>query len=500
MTAEAPRHPSAILSYSHTETGWTPKQAAQRVEQVHRLVYALRSVGAIDADADLFHPNEDWTRWGPAQVAGADFVLIIASPAWRDAWIGDGDPKRNKGVRAEADALRSIEQAGRLEFQKRVRLVILPGSSEADIPVGMHGIARHYVSGFEHADLEGLLRDLTNQPMFVKPPLGQVPFFPPAMTTHTPDVATFENGADAETRPAQIDATSSPDPDERAVRIEQLRAQLDALPLPLKGDGPHLPWYRLREQIESRLWIELQDASSAPAEVNDLANSVSVVEWIPTTNVQVAWADSLRREPQYGASALVVHLVPVPQNPLSQRVLSSLDDTVTRLVRDFKLVDDSAGLNSSLHDDDVLIECDPVHLRGNEVGMSRFLALRTGRSGQVSVWYTLPRDHLGSVLDEHQLKHDVQAALGIGAAVLDATYGAAVARVAVAAELVNTTSLTGGKFEELGSRNQATMPGAFRSQPRMDPDESVEVRHLRPDGSWVVAGEISRVLVRSWTN
>lgn len=489
------------MSYSHTETGWTQEHAAERLQQVHRLVYALRTVGAVEADADIFHPNEDWTRWGPAQVADSDFVLIIASPAWKKAWIGDGDPERNKGLRAEADAVRSIEQAGRPEFQKRVRLIMLPGSSDDDIPVGMHGIARHYVSGFEQADLEELLRDLTDQPKFVKPPLGEVPVFPPAMTTHTPDVAEFETGIDLETVRAPVDTTSSPDSDERAERIKQLRAQLDALPLPLPGEGPHLPWYRLRQQIESRLRIEVREATGAPADdFSTAANSVPVVEWMPAANVHVVWADSLRRDAQYGGSALVVHLVPVPQTALSQRVLSSLDDTVTRLVRDLRLVDDSAGLTSSSSDDDILIESDPVQLRNNGMAMSRFLALRTGRSGQVSVWYTLPRDHMGSVLDEHQLRHDVQAALGVGAAVFDATYDFTIARVAVAAELINTTSLTGGTLEELGARSQATMLGAFRSSPRMDPDESVDVRHLRNRGSWVVAGAVAKVLARAWTN
>lgn len=195
VSAATPTRPSAIVSYSHTEAGWTQAQAAERRDHVHRLVFALRTVGAIDADADIFHQNEDWTRWGPAQVASSDAVLVVASPAWRDAWVGDGDPTRNKGVRAEADAVRSIEQAGP-EFQKRVRLMMLPGSSDSDIRVGMHGIARHYVPGFEGADLEELLRDLTDQPKFVKPHLGDVPVFPPAMTTHTPDVAQLETGTD----------------------------------------------------------------------------------------------------------------------------------------------------------------------------------------------------------------------------------------------------------------------------------------------------------------
>lgn len=498
MSAATPTRPSAIVSYSHTEAGWTQAQAAERRDHVHRLVFALRTVGAIDADADIFHQNEDWTRWGPAQVASSEFVLVVASPAWRDAWVGDGDPTRNKGVRAEADAVRSIENAGRPEFQKRVRLIMLPGSSDSDIPVGMHGIARHYVSGFEEADLEELLRDLTDQPKLVKPPLGDVPVFPPTMTTHTPDVAQLEIGTDGVTASQSVEAPPAPDAAGRAERVEQLKAQLEALPHPLPGEGPHLPWYRLRQQIESRLWSELREETAPSSNLGSTSTGPEpAVEWTPASNVQVAWTESMGREVGYGASALVVHLIPVPPTPVSQRLLASLYGIAPRLVRERMLVDDSAGLTRASSGEDIFIESQPTQ-RVDGVSRGRFLALRISRSGQTSVWYTLPRDSMGSVLDEHHLKHDIQAALGLGAGIIEATHGTAVARAAVAAELVNTTSLTGGTVNELGTRTQATMPGAFRSPPRIDPDESVGVRDLSVPGAWTVAGAVAQLLVRTW--
>jgi hypothetical protein len=95
-----------------------------------------------------------------------------------------------------------------------------------------------------------------------------------------------------------------------------------------------------------------------------------------------------------------VALIPVPQIPLSQRALSLLDDTVTRLIRDLDLVDSSAGLTHAFLGDDVVVEADTVHLGYNEVSMGEFSGLRAGRSGQVSLWYSLPRDRMGSVLDE----------------------------------------------------------------------------------------------------
>lgn len=182
------------MSYSHSNPGWTAEQERERLQQVHRFVAALRTYG-IDADADIFHENEDWTRWGPGQVAASDFVLIVVSGAWKDAWVGAGDAVKNKGVRAEANAVKSIEQLGGDVLQRRCRLVLLPGSDDDDIPLGMHGVMRHCIKRFDFADLERLLRDLTKQQMYVKPALGEVPILPPAMTTHTPDIAQLEDPA-----------------------------------------------------------------------------------------------------------------------------------------------------------------------------------------------------------------------------------------------------------------------------------------------------------------
>ena len=79
------QNPSAIVSYSHGKPGWSREKKQTRHQQIHRLVAGLRTFG-VDADADIFHPNEDWTRWGPRKVADSDFVLVVPSRAWKQAW------------------------------------------------------------------------------------------------------------------------------------------------------------------------------------------------------------------------------------------------------------------------------------------------------------------------------------------------------------------------------------------------------------------------------
>lgn len=269
---------TAIVSYSHSDPEWSPEQVELRHQHVLRLVSALREYG-IDADADIFHQNEDWTRWGPGQVSACNFVLIVVSRAWKNAWQGDGDHSLNKGVRAEADAVRSLEQQGLEALQKRCRLIFLPGSTDNDIPVGMHGITRHYLEAYEPDDLEELLRDLTHQPKHPKPSMGTVPLLPPAMTMRTPDITegattpttvhSCAPGVDHEPYDQQTptdamsrtEPTPSPDEPESRARIEQLEQQLAALPNPLPGEGRHLLWFRLRQEVESTLYTELQLAA-----------------------------------------------------------------------------------------------------------------------------------------------------------------------------------------------------------------------------------------------
>ncbi len=137
-------NPTAIVTYSHSDPGWTAEHGQAREQYVLRLVTVLRSLG-IDADADIFHQNEDWTRWGPGQVQQSDFVLIVVSRAWKLGWEGTGDPQKHRGTRVEADAVRSIQNEGHDQLQDRCRVILLPDSDEVDIPTGMHGLMRHHV-------------------------------------------------------------------------------------------------------------------------------------------------------------------------------------------------------------------------------------------------------------------------------------------------------------------------------------------------------------------
>jgi len=175
----AANNPTLLVSWSHTEPGWNESQARHRRDAVLRLTNNLRDSG-IDADLDLNQPggSADWTRWGPSKIKSSDFVLIVGSPAWNRAWAGEGDMTKGAGAAAEADALKSLYNADRDAFRRKVRIVFLPGTP-ADVPFGLDGIERYRLDNDTPEALSVLIRDLSRQPAFPKQPLGKLPNLPP---------------------------------------------------------------------------------------------------------------------------------------------------------------------------------------------------------------------------------------------------------------------------------------------------------------------------------
>jgi hypothetical protein len=416
---------TAVVSYGHADPGWTQQQVQQRSQHVVALVEGLRKHG-VDADADLFHMNEDWTRWGPRQVIESTFVLVIASQAWVAAWTGSGHELRNRGLRGEADAVRSIEHKGRSEFQQRCRVILLPGSGEEDIPRGMEGLTRYKLDGFDTDALEPLLRDLTHQPPHVLSALGKVPKF----ATPTPP-------------PRTAGLTDSEPP---------------ALAKTGKGSPGAVVW------------------SAAPA-------------------VTLARSDTWARRFKDSISKVVVHLVPATQKPVSQRLMGGIGEVIASAMRD--RLTPYAQLRPTATDDDIVMETELVRRSHREVLPSQLLGCRVLHTGQVSSWFSLPTDTMGSVLDQDDLTGSVASALSLGSTVLDALGVAEQDQVVVSAELAETMLLTAGTMSDLGARNSASMRGAMGRPVIMGPDESVDLAALRGASVDQVAATVAG---SSWVN
>ncbi|MGH3907592.1 MAG: SEFIR domain-containing protein [Pseudonocardiaceae bacterium] len=163
-----------FISYAHDD--------AEHEDRVRQFWLFLRANG-IDAvlDKPAAERRQDWSQWMLDQIRQARFVLVVASPAYRERAEGEAAPDEGRGVRWEAALIRQEVYADREAALQRFLPVVLPGCSPADIPVWLdRETGTHYaVSDYTVPSAEGLLRLLTGQPYETVPPLGSQPVLPP---------------------------------------------------------------------------------------------------------------------------------------------------------------------------------------------------------------------------------------------------------------------------------------------------------------------------------
>jgi hypothetical protein len=166
--APAPRHPRAFVSYAHDS-------AAHRCI-VFKLDDLLRENG-VETVIDR-QPAEriNWDDWASREILRADFVLLIASPAYRAA-MEHGPSRNHLGVQAEGMLLRDRYHGDPATWRTKILPVVLPGCRVEDIPLF---VFPNIETRYEIADLtrEGaaeLLAVLTGQPLHTPRPLGELP-------------------------------------------------------------------------------------------------------------------------------------------------------------------------------------------------------------------------------------------------------------------------------------------------------------------------------------
>ena len=159
--------------------------AAHR-EAVRHLYELLRACG-IDArwDLEATAGRQDWPVWMAGQVDDADFVVVVASPAYRRRAEGGAEPDDGRGVQFEAALLRERLYADRVRWQRRILPVVLPGQSAEGIPTFLqpYSASRYEVREFTVDGADELIRVLTDQPAYPAPPLGAVPALGPRTGT-----------------------------------------------------------------------------------------------------------------------------------------------------------------------------------------------------------------------------------------------------------------------------------------------------------------------------
>lgn len=174
---EPPRdaeRPTAFVSYAQSGDSWQ--------KTVLQFTTALRRVGGVEAELDLFHSadHRQWTTFGPSLIDKSDFTLIAVDSAYKRRWEGAETEGVGAGAAREAAAIKAIFERSQDEALRRVKVILLPGSKEADIPSDLLGFSERFViSTFDADSLELLLRSLWGKPAFPKPALGPIPVLPP---------------------------------------------------------------------------------------------------------------------------------------------------------------------------------------------------------------------------------------------------------------------------------------------------------------------------------
>jgi hypothetical protein len=148
-----------FVSYTHD----SPAHKAT----VNAFCKLLRDGGVnVLVDQDESAVRRDWQEWMTIGIHRSDFVVVVASPAYRSVGLFEFDYKTHAGAQAEYRLLTSLLREDRSTWLRRILPVILPGQDIDEIPVGLQPYdADHYQVRSLTADgMTGLLRTIHHIP------------------------------------------------------------------------------------------------------------------------------------------------------------------------------------------------------------------------------------------------------------------------------------------------------------------------------------------------
>ena len=175
--------PKAFISYSHEGEEIDGLWMA-RVRSFANLL--IKHGVDVSFDQHDGHMNKDWNLWGPQLITTCDTVICLASPGFPKKW----DAGRGSGLAAEARAIR----LGYEEGQISLLFVVLPGQDASGLPSSMGSVHREIVKDITDEGIEMVLRELTNQHLHPKPPVGPVTRLPSAVDSSPKDLRVSRQG------------------------------------------------------------------------------------------------------------------------------------------------------------------------------------------------------------------------------------------------------------------------------------------------------------------
>jgi hypothetical protein len=166
---EAP--PRIYISYCH--------DSAPHTEMVRQFATFMITECGFDVCLDQWdsHRRREWDKWSAEQLDLADFVIVIASLFYKE--VGDRveaglDGPSLRTMQVEVKMLRERLLTDPQTWLHKLLPVILPGHAPTEIPEFLRPqMADHYaVKEFTYEGTEDLIRVITGQPRYHRPPIN----------------------------------------------------------------------------------------------------------------------------------------------------------------------------------------------------------------------------------------------------------------------------------------------------------------------------------------
>ncbi|MEV0338475.1 SEFIR domain-containing protein [Nocardia sp. NPDC050713] len=158
-----------FVSYSH--------DSPEHKELVRQFCTFLRSEAGVDVRLDAWDDYErrDWSLWAIDQLSAADFVVVIASPAYKRRADGTAAADEGRGAQFEAAIIRDGLTRNLRGETRRILPVVLPGRSVDEIPVFLaaHSTTHYEISEFTTEGINDLLAAFSGVSEHAAPPRGK---------------------------------------------------------------------------------------------------------------------------------------------------------------------------------------------------------------------------------------------------------------------------------------------------------------------------------------
>ncbi|MEV0053548.1 SEFIR domain-containing protein [Saccharopolyspora shandongensis] len=166
--------PTVFISYTHDSE--KHQEAVLRFAEL-LAEYRIYSVNDLWADPDRRY----WGEWAEKCIDESDYTLVIASPGYRRVGNGEATDDENRGGVWEVAHLRERLQQARSVWTRRILPVMLPGRTVSEIPTFLqpYGCTHYPVPTLDANGIQTLYRDLTRQPEYTRPELGEPMILPP---------------------------------------------------------------------------------------------------------------------------------------------------------------------------------------------------------------------------------------------------------------------------------------------------------------------------------